>query len=123
MVQRDWLEDWSRGITSFCSWYRKAARLLLTYLLTGRLTSLTLPYSPLPSYLTPFLPTLLYSFLLCYWDNSYLNSLATFFGQKYPVTNPNCVLAKFRSHLIENILRHFQIMSLPTSNCISSKIF
>ena len=40
-----WLRDWSRGITFFCSWYRSAARSLLTYSLTGLLTSLTLPYS------------------------------------------------------------------------------
>ena len=33
------------AVTSFCSWYRKKARSLLTYSLTRRLTSLALLYS------------------------------------------------------------------------------
>ena len=38
-------------------------------------------------------------------------------------TVPNCVWVKIQSHLIENILRQFQIVPQPNSNCISSKIF
>ena len=126
LVQRDWLaraHAWYVNIASFRSSCGKVARSLLTYLLTGRLTSLTLPYSSLPSYLTPFLPTLLYSLLLYYWDKIYLTSLPSFFRQKNSKIIPNCVLTKFRSSLIENVLIKFQLMYLPNSNWLSLKIF
>ena len=35
--------------------------------------------------------------------------------RKSSKTIPNCVLAKFQSHLIESILRQFQIVSQPIS--------
>ena len=38
-------------------------------------------------------------------------------------TFPNCVLGIFQLHLIENILRQFQIVSEPKFKWISSKIF
>ena len=115
--------DWYVDIASFCRWHRKAARPLLTYLLTGRFTSLTLPYSPLPSYLTPFLLTLLYCLLPFYWDKNNLSFLASFLGRKYSKTIPNCVLAKIQSHLFEKMLRQIQIASQPNSNRISSRTF
>ena len=43
--------------------------------------------------------------------------------RKYSMTIPNCVLAQFQSHLIENIPRQFQIVSQPKSNRIRSKTF
>ena len=42
--------------------------------------------------------------------------------RKYSKTIPNCVLAKFRQHFIENIRRHFQILSEPNYSCILPKI-
>ena len=43
--------------------------------------------------------------------------------RKYSNTISNCVLARFRSLLIENILGHFHFVSEPNSNRISLKIF
>ena len=42
--------------------------------------------------------------------------------RKYSKKIPNCVLAKFRQHFIENIRRHFQILSEPYYSCILPKI-
>ena len=43
--------------------------------------------------------------------------------RKYSKTIPNCVSAKFQSHLSEKIQRQFQIVSKPNSNRISVKTF
>ena len=42
--------------------------------------------------------------------------------RKNSKAHPKCFLAKFQSHLIEKILRQFQIVSYPSSNCILSRI-
>ena len=39
--------------------------------------------------------------------------------QKYSMTISNCVSAKFQSHLIENILRQFQFMSLSVFSLLA----
>ena len=72
----------------------------------SRRNSLTLNFELL------FISLLILSILLSFWSE-----------RKYSKTIPNFALAKFQLPLIENILRHFQIMSLPNSNCISLKIF
>ena len=41
----------------------------------------------------------------------------------YSKTFPNCVLAEIQLHLVEIILRQFQILSQPKFNCPSSKLF
>ena len=58
-----------------------------------------------------FLLTLPYSLLPFYWDIINLNSLPPFSGRKCTKTTPNYVLTKVQSHLIENTLRQFQIVS------------
>ena len=39
------------------------------------------------------------------------------------MTMPICVLAEIQLHLIDIILRQFQIVSLPNFNCTSLKLF
>ena len=98
----------THAVNSFCSWYRKAARSLFTYSLTGRLTSLTLPYS-LTLLSSCF--TLLYSSLPFYWNKINVISLPSSFGRKYSKTFSKNVFAKVQLLRIKNILRQFQIMS------------
>ena len=58
-------------------------------------------------------------------DNSKLclsqNSIES--DRNYSKSIPNGVLAKFYFHLLEIILRNYQIVSWPNSNSLSSKIF
>ena len=55
--------------------------------------------------------------------SNYLCQIPIASPRNYSKTFSNDVYANFQFHLIENILTHFQIMSLPISNCISAKLF
>ena len=81
------LVTWYVDIASFWSWSGKGARSLITYSLTGRNASLFsfLPYFTLLFTFTLllFLFTLLYFPPPFYLDKFNLNSLSSFFGQKY----------------------------------------
>ena len=112
------------------TWYNFILQLVLesgsntTYLLAHRtayFSYLTLLSSSFLRY--SFRLTLPCSLLPFCWDKFILNSVPSFFGRKYSKTFPNCVLVKLQSHLIENILSHFQIVSQLNSNRISSKKF
>ena len=131
-------------VNSLCTWYVKAAWSILTYSLTGRQPYffpfyLTLLSSFILLYSLPFLPYFLFllAWLKLIWiffplsspillyDNFKLclSQIPIASHRKYCKTISNCVVTKFKSHLIEKFLRYFQIVSFSNSNRISSKIF
>ena len=101
------LVAWNGSMLLFWSRSGKETRSLFAFPLNGRdsllLFWLALLYSP------------------SYLDKNILSP--SLILQKYSETISICVLAKFQSHFIENILWQFHYMSQPKSNRISSKIF
>ena len=78
---------------------------------------MTIPNSFLAKFQSHHIENILDNSKLC------LSQIPIASHRKSSKTIPNCVSAKFQSHLIEIFLWHFQNMSQPNSNRISSKIF
>ena len=118
---------WSRDQTGYKNPARShnfqllAPAHLLNY---SRRNSFTLNFELLSSNFTNSL-LLLERAKICQNDNSKscLSQTPIAFHRKDSKTFSINVFARFQLHPIENILKHFQIMSLPNSNCISSKMF